>query len=172
MSNGNIISRKAKMLGDFGENKLYLFLQNLPPYYYTLNNILLQTKYGSTQIDHVIVGPFGIFVIETKNHKGCIFGDCYGKVWTQVLTTGHYTMYSPYLQNLGHLKHLSRQLQIPLNYMQGAIVFTNEDADLSNVNCPYCFNILSLQYFILSYNVQIFTQEQVQWIGPFFLFRV
>ncbi|WP_265088790.1 nuclease-related domain-containing protein [Psychrobacter immobilis] len=41
--------------------------------YHRLNNITLPlANGGSTQIDHVIVSVYGIFVIETKNYKGWI----------------------------------------------------------------------------------------------------
>lgn len=43
--------------------------------YTTLNNITIPTANGTTQIDHVVVSRHGIFVIETKNMKGWIFGD-------------------------------------------------------------------------------------------------
>jgi len=51
--------------------------------YQLLKNITLQTDDGTTQIDHIIVSQYGIFVIETKNYKGWIFGDEYSKTWTQ-----------------------------------------------------------------------------------------
>lgn len=42
--------------------------------YKVLNGVLLKNKSGRTsQIDHVIVSPFGIFVIETKNYKDSLF---------------------------------------------------------------------------------------------------
>jgi hypothetical protein len=41
--------------------------------YYIFNNLTLKTKDGSTQIDHVVVSPYGIFVIETKDYSGWIF---------------------------------------------------------------------------------------------------
>ena len=43
--------------------------------YFPLNNLTLPTKNGTTQIDHVIVSRHGIFVIESKNIDGWIFGD-------------------------------------------------------------------------------------------------
>jgi hypothetical protein len=42
--------------------------------YQALHNVTLRTRDGTTQIDHVIVSPYGVFVIETKNMRGWIFG--------------------------------------------------------------------------------------------------
>ena len=103
---------QAKVTGDTGELKLSSILKSLPECYHVMDDVLLQTKRGSTQIDHIIVSPFGIFIVETKNHKGMIFGDTMGRVWTQVLRNGaHNTFYSPVLQNAGHMENLYRQIK-------------------------------------------------------------
>ena len=57
--------------------------------YYRLNNITLPlANGGSTQIDHIIVSVHGIFVIETKNYKGWIYGNEKQRQWTQVFANG------------------------------------------------------------------------------------
>ncbi len=124
----------------------------------------------SSQIDHMIVSPYGIFVIETKNHKGFIFGDMQSRVWTQVLkgekggnvygNKSHYTFLNPVLQNELHLQHLNKEWKIPREVMTGMVVFTSPDADLSNVNCPCCYRVDTLAMAILSYQKQIFTLEK------------
>ena len=152
----------AKVSGDYGEYSISSVMHSLPDYYHILNDVLLKTKKGTTQIDHVIVSPFGIFVIETKNHKGMIFGDCFGKVWTQVLRgKGRYTFYSPVKQNEGHIRCLSRSIKIPTNCIMGIIVFTNEEVNLGNVNCPFCYRIQGLYDVILSFQNIIFSERQV-----------
>ncbi|MBR1453561.1 MAG: NERD domain-containing protein, partial [Lachnospiraceae bacterium] len=155
---------QAKVTGDTGELELSSVLKSLPDYYHIIDNVMLKTKKGTTQIDHIIVSPFGIFVVETKNHKGMIFGDTYGQVWTQVLRNGHFLIYNPIKQNEGHIKHLSNAIKIPANYMQGVIVFTNRNADLRNIDCPWCFNIDMLYEFITSFNRQIFNGKQMRQI--------
>ena len=53
--------------------------------YRSINNVTIPTANGTTQIDHVIVSKYGIFVVETKNIKGWIYGDEKQAQWTQVL---------------------------------------------------------------------------------------
>jgi len=53
--------------------------------WHLLNNVTLQFENGTTQIDHVLVSRFGVFVIETKHYKGWIFGDDKSREWTQVI---------------------------------------------------------------------------------------
>lgn len=152
----------AKISGDTGELILSSVMNSLSDEYHVMNDVLLQTKKGSTQLDHIIVSPYGIFVVETKNHKGMIFGDMQGRVWTQVLNgAGRFKFYSPVLQNQGHMFHLNKQTGIPFNYMMGVIVFTNRDVNLNNVNCPFCFNVDSLYGFIMSYQNRIIGNKNI-----------
>lgn len=51
--------------------------------YHPIHNVTLPTQDGTTQIDHVFVSRFGIFVVETKNMKGWIFGGEWQAQWTQ-----------------------------------------------------------------------------------------
>ena len=51
--------------------------------YHRIHNVTLPTPDGTTQIDHIFVSRFGIFVVETKNMKGWIFGGENQPQWTQ-----------------------------------------------------------------------------------------
>ena len=51
--------------------------------YHLIKNVTLRTEDGTTQIDHIIVSRYGVFVVETKNMKGWIFGNPNEKTWTQ-----------------------------------------------------------------------------------------
>ncbi|MFA0570919.1 nuclease-related domain-containing protein, partial [Vibrio gallaecicus] len=69
--------------GVFGEFLVNKLLSHLPASDYTLiKDVTLPTEEGTTQIDHVVVSKFGIFVVETKNMKGWIFGSKSQKQWT------------------------------------------------------------------------------------------
>lgn len=58
--------------------------QHLDERYILLNDLTLPDQDGgTTQIDHVLLSPFSIFVIESKNYKGWIFGSARQKMWTQ-----------------------------------------------------------------------------------------
>lgn len=126
----------------------------------------------SSQIDHLIVSPYGIFVVETKNHKGWVFGDINSKVWTQVLNGengwraygghAHYTFFNPVTQNEQHLHHLSRHLNMPRSYMTGMIVFTNPDAFLGNVNCNCCYTLDMFAEALFSYTNILWNKKQTE----------
>ena len=78
--------KSAKKIGNDGEKKVETALSTLPKDNFRLfNNVLIKTKGGTTQIDHLLVSTRGVFVIETKAHKGKIFGNATSKYWTQCL---------------------------------------------------------------------------------------
>jgi hypothetical protein len=53
--------------------KVWSVPRKLPDEYTVLNDLILHTETGTTQITIVVVSPW-MFVIETKNYKGWIFG--------------------------------------------------------------------------------------------------
>lgn len=84
-------------------------LDRLDPEFYTVfNNVMIPSRGNTslTQIDHVVVSRFGIFCIETKSHKGWIFGSSDQKYWMQVLYREKYRIYNPTWQNFAHTKAL------------------------------------------------------------------
>ena len=56
-----------QQIGKRGEEFVHDILTNLSEEYYILDDIVLETQRGTTQIDHIVVSKYGIFVIETKN---------------------------------------------------------------------------------------------------------
>ena len=62
---------RAKIKGKMGEFEVSAILATLSGNdYIVINNITLPSKFGTTQIDHIVVSIYGIFVIETKNYTG------------------------------------------------------------------------------------------------------
>ena len=55
-----------KYKGKEGENRVHNILMQLPDDYVILDDIVLQTNRGTTQIDHIVVSKYGVFAIETK----------------------------------------------------------------------------------------------------------
>lgn len=78
---------------------------------------------GTTQIDHVIVSPYGIFVIETKNYKGWIFGSEKQRQWTQQIYRTKHRFQNPLHQNHLHVKALMSLLDLPADKLHPVIFF-------------------------------------------------
>lgn len=80
---------------------------------------------GTTQIDHILISPFGIFIIETKNYKGWIFGGERQKSWTQQIYKKSYKFQNPLHQNYKHEKVLRSVLEdlLEVEHIHSVIVF-------------------------------------------------
>ena len=99
------ICHHPKIKGKIGEIYVTIFLKRLPENKYRVINDLLLAKNGhSTQIDHVIVSIYGIFVVETKFYKGWIFGGENSEYWTQNIYGRKYKLLNPIYQNQGHIR--------------------------------------------------------------------
>ena len=62
-------------------------MHRLPKHaYIVLDDLMLLSEVGLTQIDHVVVSVYGIFVIETKNYSGRITGTPRADFWIQFLS--------------------------------------------------------------------------------------
>jgi len=95
--------------------------------YHLLKNVTLPTEDGTTQIDHIIVSKFGIFVVETKNMKGWIFGGQQQKTWIQQIYKQKYKFQNPLHQNYKHTKTLENALDIDGAKIFSVIVFLGKN---------------------------------------------
>jgi restriction system protein len=99
-----------------------LFLDNAE--YRRLHNITLPTIDGTTQIDHIFISRYGIFVVETKNYSGWIFGDEGHATWTQKIYRHTSKFQNPLRQNFRHIKALEDVLSLSGEKFHSVVVFT------------------------------------------------
>lgn len=93
--------------------------------YIILNDIYLPLPDGTTtQIDHIVVSQYGVFVVETKTYSGWIFGDEKSKDWTQSIYRKKSRFQNPMRQNYRHICALANNLGIDKSYFRGVVVFT------------------------------------------------
>lgn len=95
-----------------------------------LRNVYIPKENGeTTEIDLIYVTQKGLFVIESKNCSGWIFGDNRSQYWTSCLPNGeHYRLYNPIKQNNAHIKWLSKYLSYYTSFQMpffSFIVFSN-----------------------------------------------
>lgn len=121
--------------GAYGEylTKYMFGSARLSGYHKELNNIYIPYKDGTSEIDVLMIHEKGIFVLESKNYSGWIFGNEKQKNWTQTLnrSTKEY-FYNPIRQNRTHINALSEYLQIDKSKMKSIIVFS-ERCELKKV---------------------------------------
>ncbi|MGP4863578.1 NERD domain-containing protein [Psychrobacter sp. T6-5] len=124
------MSLKSSFKGFLGETviNVAMWLKLEKDVYHRLNGITLpRANGGSTQIDHIIVSVYGIFVIETKNYKGWIYGSENQRQWTQAFPNGSkFKFQNPLRQNYLHIKTLADLLGLELSYFHSMIAFIGE----------------------------------------------
>ncbi|HFC30476.1 MAG TPA: nuclease [Oceanospirillales bacterium] len=127
--------------------------------YHLIKDITLPSVRGTTQIDHILVSKYGIFVIETKNFKGWIFGSKTQRKWTQQIYKHKKTFQNPLHQNYKHIKTLSELLNIEESKFHSLIVFTGE----SKFKTKMPENVLKKGYtkYIKSKNIVLFSETEV-----------
>ena len=98
-----------------------------PPDYHLLNHVTLPLKDGSTQVDHILISRFGVFVIETKDYRGWIFANPKQATWTQVIFKRKFRFQNPIFQNLRHVRAVQDLLDfLPPEAVRSIVVFTGE----------------------------------------------
>ena len=125
---------KHKIKGFIGERLVANTLRKLPVNEYKVfNNISLKTDRGSSQIDHVVVSKYGIFVMETKRYSGWIHGNEKSQYWTQSIYKKKKKFRNPIKQNWSHIFALKQSLSFYKDLKYHNIVVFTGNGKLKNI---------------------------------------
>lgn len=154
-----------KTLGDKGERKVNSKLgwRLDSSEYHRFSDLHLPSGTGSTQIDHVVVSRYGIFVIETKNYSGWIFGDEKSKVWTQTLYGEKHRFQNPLRQNYKHTKAVESFLSLHSSTVFSVVVFAG-NAEFRTKMPPNVMYAKRLVRHIRSKSNPVFGPDKVAWM--------
>ena len=160
-----LILRLPKIKGIIGELYVAAFLKILPKDKYTVINNLLFTWNGhSTQIDHIVVSIYGIFVIETKFYKGLIYGGENSEYWLQNIYGNKHQFRNPILQNQGHIRALKHLLHEYENIRFISIIAFSSRATLHVKTESTVIHFYQLYRTIRKNKNKVITEEQVRQI--------
>lgn len=129
--------------------------------YRRIDDITLEHHGQTTQIDHVFVSQFGIFVVETKNMSGWIFGNEDQPQWTQKIFKKASRFQNPLRQNYRHIKTLEALLSIPAIKIHSVVVFVG-DAEFKTRMPRNVTHKGGLVAYIRSFTTQVFTAQEVE----------
>ena len=100
--------------------------------YSVINDVTISDGKGSTtQIDHIIVSPYGIFVAEVKHYAGWLYGNSGQKQWTQKFPGKSFRFQNPLHQNYKHVKCIAGVLvenvpNLPAESLHCLIIFVGD----------------------------------------------
>lgn len=164
----NNTNKRQENIGVAGERKVSNILNSLPKEYRVINNAVIPdqktdpNKNYTTQIDHLVVSPYGIFVVETKNYSGWIFGNEDSKRWKETFKTtkGNY-FYNPIKQNWGHTYALAEHLNLNIRVFKPIVVFSNNCKLNVETKTPVVY-MSNLKDTILNYKQEIIPQKDIE----------
>lgn len=151
--------------GWLGELALRIFSRLTLPKetYRRLYNVTLPTPDGTTQIDHIFVSPYGIFVVETKNMKGWIFGSEKQSQWTQRIYKRSYKFQNPLRQNYKHTKAIENLLDVPPETIHSVVCFVGDSRFKTPMPDNVTHGLGSVRY-IKSFKTKVFSDQEMQQI--------
>lgn len=162
-----IVLRLPAVKGFIGEFAVRIVLNNLSKEEYViLNDIMIPIEGKTTQIDHIVISLYGIFVIETKNFKGWILGKEKDRQWTQVIFKRKERFQNPVHQNYGHIRALEDLLAGDYERELVSIISFGSRATLKDVQIlspnVKVINRTQLLGTIRSYQQPVLTQHELQ----------
>jgi restriction system protein len=124
--------------------------------YRRIDDLIVPSTNGTTQIDHILVSPFGIFVIETKNMNGWIFGSENDNTWCQSIYGHKRRFQNPLRQNYRHIACLAEFLKLDRQFFHSVVFFIGE----SEFKTPLPPNVLSsgLSSYLMNFKASLFTE--------------
>ena len=152
---------EAKRLGKQGEKKVSAFLKTTKSRKKKiLNNVILEFEHGNTtQIDHILINEYGVFVIETKNYKGVVYGSEGKNYWRQYLKNKSFTFYTPIKQNEGHIKHLKEMFGKKYPYYS-VIVFVGNA--VKKIDSDVVFSLNELGFYLDSFRKKALRSKDIK----------
>ena len=163
-------SSRAEAIGDYGEKRVSSFLADLDcEDYKVYNDLLIRNGNYTTQVDHIVISRYGVFVLETKNVHGKVYGGGNAEFWKQYLPDIGYKRYgftqehqlrNPIWQNDGHIKTLRKLVfgsDVPV---YGIIVFPSDTYINVTAEQPV-LNMYNVVPFIKQYRDVILSSDQM-----------
>ena len=134
---GTDFTSAKKRYGDAGERQTgYMLEQILPEEFTIVQNAVVTYEGGHSEIDNIVIGKTGVFIIEVKNMKGDIYGDYESRYWLQDKTDRYgidhqKDLYSPVKQVGTHIYRLANFLRDNkiFTHISGAVYFVNPETD-------------------------------------------
>ena len=106
------IPTKNELTGSFGEWLAKIYAKTLPGALVLHDVLITGTDQYTSQIDLLIIGDKGIYVVEVKLYSEAkVYGDTQKAKWSYYLHGKKYEIYSPIKQNQKHVEYLKSFLQ-------------------------------------------------------------
>ena len=161
---------RAEAIGKSGERKVAHLLENLTHEdYQVYNDLLIRKGNYTTQIDHIVISRYGVFIVETKNIHGKVYGSGSAEYWKQYLpdigyrrhgTTQEHQLRNPVWQNAGHINALRRHV-FGNNVPVYGIVAFSDDTDLFVTAVQTVMNMSEIVPYIKTFQDEVLSSDEI-----------
>lgn len=132
------------------------------PDYHLMNHVTISMDDGTTQVDHILISRFGVFVVETKDYSGWIFANAQQDTWTQVMFRFKFRFQNPIFQNRRHLRAVQGLLDfLPPEAIRSIVVFAG-DAEFKTDIPEGVVTIRQLVGYLRQQTAEIMSLNRVQ----------
>lgn len=136
--------------GKIGESKVSKRLKKLAKKYggHVIDDVIIPGENDKTsQIDHIYISKYGLYVVETKNYSGRIYGNDKQREWTQVLAYGNTKnkLYNPVMQNQTHIYRLLQLLNVKMDACS-VVVFVR--GNVNYIESDHVFTLYDLKHLL------------------------
>ena len=159
--------------GNYGEYLIFNKLKKVDGYSRVLLNVYIPKDNGdNTELDLIFVHEKGIYVVESKNYSGWIYGDEKSLKWTQTFQNGKkFKFYNPIKQNKTHIKHLEENLKEIYSHNYFSLIVFSERCRLKKIKYVSdhlkVLNRNNINRFLKTYQKEKFillTEDEVDYI--------
>ena len=122
-----------------GEERSVNALSSLPDEYTVIRNVHLDVpEVGKAEIDQLVIGPNGLFVVETKNYRGALYGDLANPILQKTKVSSSGNEYTETVKN--PVQQVRRQVWILAQFLRskgfnfrikGIVFMTNPDVEMN-----------------------------------------
>lgn len=120
--------------GLWGEFLIFIELEKIEGYKRIVSNIYLDKGNDKTEVDLIMVNRYGIYVFESKNYSGKIYGNDKNKNWVQYVRGRKYKFYNPVSQNNIHINALLKTLDIADSELVHSYIVFGNKSDLRKIS--------------------------------------
>lgn len=131
-------------------------LEQLGGEYTLLNNVIVQAERGMSTVDHVLVSPYGIFVVSVKVIAGQIVGRVADREWRVKAGGKIDSIYNPLWENRKHMHALEARLG-PLKFIPLVVIV---GARLKSNLGPNVIPLSGLSGFIMQYEREVLSEDR------------
>ena len=156
----------TKTRGEKGESLVKKNLSKIKEHHRILNDITFVNEKSEMthQIDHILIHPHGVFVIETKNYYGTIYSNTGEPFWIKEIKGERTRISNPLKQNKSHTTIVNRALEKKYDVIPVVVFVKNNAPYMGDENVINSVISMAEQVGMKTLSEGVETEEQAKFL--------